>query len=250
MAAVEAAGQKSLPLKLDLAELASINEAMDHLVNEWGGVDLVVNNGRHIGPGLTDNVLETPIEQYSLFLTAHGVAPIRITQKLLPSMLERGRGTFITISSGAGYEFYPKSSRPGHRYRSGKAAGHTLAGSIQAEYGDNGIGFAVARALGALGLSVLVGARDPKRGQHAADQLLGESIEAAFVHVDLTDEASARRAEEEVVRIGLTTRLCELDSTLPVWSPFTVTSAGLGRVRRWKVGVTAGGAGSPGTPTR
>jgi NAD(P)-dependent dehydrogenase (short-subunit alcohol dehydrogenase family) len=70
---------------------------------------------------------------------AHGVAPIRITQLLLPKMLERGGGTFVTISSGAGYNFYPQSPRPGLGYRIGKAAGHTLVGSIQAEHGAQGI---------------------------------------------------------------------------------------------------------------
>ncbi len=136
---VEKAGRKALPLKLDLTDLASVDAAMDALLAAWGGVDVVVNNGRHIGPGLMDSILETPIEQYPLFLMAHGVAPIRIAQRLIPSMLERGGGTFVTVSSGAGYEFYPTSPRPGLGYRIGKAAGHTLVGSIQAEHGDQGI---------------------------------------------------------------------------------------------------------------
>ena len=136
---VENAGRTALPLRLDLTDLASVEAAMDTLIGEWGGVDVVVNNGRHIGPGLMDTIIETPIEQYPLFLMAHGVAPIRITQKLVPGMIERGGGTFVTISSGAGYEFYPPSPRPGLGYRIGKAAGHTLVGSILAEYGDQGI---------------------------------------------------------------------------------------------------------------
>jgi NAD(P)-dependent dehydrogenase (short-subunit alcohol dehydrogenase family) len=136
---VEKLGQRALPLKLDLTDLATVDAAMDTLMAEWGGVDVVVNNGRHIGPGLMDSILETPIEQYPLFLMAHGVAPIRITQRLLPAMVESGGGTFVTISSGAGYQFYPTSGRPGLGYRIGKAAGHTLVGSILAEYSDQGI---------------------------------------------------------------------------------------------------------------
>jgi NAD(P)-dependent dehydrogenase (short-subunit alcohol dehydrogenase family) len=136
---VENTGNQALPLQLDLTDLASVEAAMDKLLGEWGGVDVVVNNGRHIGPGLMDTIVETPIEQYPLFLMAHGVAPIRITQKLVPGMIERGGGPFVTISSGAGYEFYPPNPRPGLGYRIGKAAGHTLVGSILAEYGDQGI---------------------------------------------------------------------------------------------------------------
>ena len=105
---IEKAGQQALPLRMDLTDLASVEAAVGQLLEEWGGVDVVVNNGRHIGPGLMDNIIETPIEQYPLFLMAHGVAPIRIIQMLLPSMLERGSGTFVTITSGAGYEFYPE----------------------------------------------------------------------------------------------------------------------------------------------
>jgi len=67
------------------------------------------------------------------------VAPIRIVQLLLPGMLERGRGTFVTMSSSAGYVFYPAGPKPGLAYRIGKAAGHTLVGSILAEFGDRGI---------------------------------------------------------------------------------------------------------------
>jgi NAD(P)-dependent dehydrogenase (short-subunit alcohol dehydrogenase family) len=136
---VEKAGRRALPLKLDLTDLSTVELAMRTLIDEWGGVDVVVNNGRHIGPGLMDTIMDTPIEQYPLFLMAHGVAPIRIAQMLLPAMIERGAGTFVTISSGAGYEFYPPSPRPGLGYRIGKAAGHTLVGSLLAEYGDRGI---------------------------------------------------------------------------------------------------------------
>lgn len=132
-------GQNALAVRMDLTDLDSVRSGADQLLSEWGGVDVLVNNGRHIGPGLMDDILETPIEQYPLFLTAHGVAPILLTQLLLPGMLERGNGTVITTSSGAGYQFYPPAPRPGLGYRIGKAAGHTLVGSILAEYGDRGI---------------------------------------------------------------------------------------------------------------
>jgi NAD(P)-dependent dehydrogenase (short-subunit alcohol dehydrogenase family) len=136
---IEKLGRRALPLRMDLTDLASVEAAIQTLLDEWGGVDVVVNNGRHIGPGLMDTIVDTPIEQYPQFLMAHGVAPIRITQLLLPGMLERGGGTFVTTSSIAGYDFYPEFERPGLGYRIGKAAGHTLVGSLQAEYGAQGV---------------------------------------------------------------------------------------------------------------
>ena len=138
-ALIEERGQKSLALKMDLTDLSQVESACDELLAQWGGVDVVVNNGRHIGPGLMDSILDTPIEQYPLFVMAHGVAPIRIAQKLLPPMIAQGEGIFVTISSGAGYDFYPEGANPGLGYRIGKASGHTLVGSIQAEHRDQGI---------------------------------------------------------------------------------------------------------------
>ena len=140
---VEAAGVKALPLRMDLTDMASVEAACEKLLAEWGGADLVVNNGRHVGPGLMDFIADTPIAEYRKFLEAHGVAPIRITQLLLPAMLAQGSGTFVTISSGAGTAFYPRN-KPGQAgvglgYRIGKAAGHTLVGSILAEHADQGI---------------------------------------------------------------------------------------------------------------
>jgi len=138
-AAVENLDQQALALRMDLTDLSSVELATRQLLDTWGTVDVVVHAGRHIGPGLMDTVLDTPIEQYALFMHAHAVAPIRMMQLLLPSMLDNGGGTFAMISSNAGYDFYPRRARPGLGYRIGKAAGHTLVGSLQAEYGDKGL---------------------------------------------------------------------------------------------------------------
>ena len=141
---IEALGRKALPVRLDLLDLGSVDDAMSTVLEAWGGVDLVVNNGRHIGPGLMDTILDTPIEEYDKFLRAHGTSAIRIVQRALPGMLERGAGTFVTITSEAGYDFYPQRG-PGNGggsglgYRIAKAAGHTLVGSILVEYGGAGI---------------------------------------------------------------------------------------------------------------
>src|SRR5438093_2610813 len=72
---VEAEGRSTLRLAMDLTDLASVERACGVLLEEWGGVDVVVNNGRHIGPGLMDTILDTPIDEYDKFLAAHGVSP-------------------------------------------------------------------------------------------------------------------------------------------------------------------------------
>ena len=58
---------------------------------------------------------------------------------------------------------------------------------------NKGLGYETARRLLALGHTVLLGARDPARGQRAADQL-----GARFVPIDVADDASVARAAADV----------------------------------------------------
>ena len=122
--AIRDAGQEALALRMDLTDLSSVEAAMATLLERWDGVDVVVNNGRHIGPGLMDTILETPIEQYPLFLMAHGVAPIRITQLLLPKMLERGRWHLCHHQLGGRLQLLPPepTTGPGLSHRQGGRA--------------------------------------------------------------------------------------------------------------------------------
>jgi len=65
---------------------------------------------------------------------------------------------------------------------------------------NRGIGFEIAKQLGRLGITVLVGARDQERGKTAADQLIKEGIEASAVILDVTDEKSVKLAAETIAR--------------------------------------------------
>ncbi len=54
---------------------------------------------------------------------------------------------------------------------------------------NKGIGKEIARQLGALGMIVLVGARDTQRGEEAAAELKAEGLDAHAVALDVTDPA-------------------------------------------------------------
>jgi NAD(P)-dependent dehydrogenase (short-subunit alcohol dehydrogenase family) len=59
---------------------------------------------------------------------------------------------------------------------------------------NKGIGYATARQLGALGFTVLIGARDEALGQRAERELRDQGITACFVRLDVTDEKSVAAA--------------------------------------------------------
>jgi len=59
---------------------------------------------------------------------------------------------------------------------------------------NKGIGLEIARQLGAQGIAVVLGSRDPQRGRAAADALKAEGIDAHMVKLEVTDAADRAAA--------------------------------------------------------
>jgi len=66
---------------------------------------------------------------------------------------------------------------------------------------NRGIGFEIVRQLARLGVLPVIGARDPKDGQAAAETLLGEGLDVPVVALDVDAEESAAFAVGEVARL-------------------------------------------------
>jgi NAD(P)-dependent dehydrogenase (short-subunit alcohol dehydrogenase family) len=65
---------------------------------------------------------------------------------------------------------------------------------------NKGIGYETARQLAAAGATVLLGARDPDRGQAAAEKLRAEGAGVEWVRLDVTDPATVDAAAKWVER--------------------------------------------------
>jgi len=59
---------------------------------------------------------------------------------------------------------------------------------------NKGIGYEIARGLGEQGYTVLIGARDPERGEEAARSLRETGSDARWIALEVTDRASIARA--------------------------------------------------------
>jgi NAD(P)-dependent dehydrogenase (short-subunit alcohol dehydrogenase family) len=72
---------------------------------------------------------------------------------------------------------------------------------------NKGIGLEIARQLGRQGMTVLIGARDERRGREAVEGLRSESINAHCIRLDVTSQESidevARRIAEEFGRLDV-----------------------------------------------
>jgi NAD(P)-dependent dehydrogenase (short-subunit alcohol dehydrogenase family) len=63
---------------------------------------------------------------------------------------------------------------------------------------NKGIGKEIARQLGALGMTVLIGARDPQRGEEAAAELKANGTDAYAIVLDVTDPATIDAAAAKI----------------------------------------------------
>jgi NAD(P)-dependent dehydrogenase (short-subunit alcohol dehydrogenase family) len=63
---------------------------------------------------------------------------------------------------------------------------------------NKGIGFEVARQLGAEGITVLMGARNPQLGEAAASKLRAEGTDAHFIELDVTKPETIAKAAEQI----------------------------------------------------
>ena len=141
-AAVQDLGRRAVVIPADLLDGASLEQAADTTLSSFGRVDVIVHNGRYIGPGHMDRFADTSIELLEMQLRANVIGPLILTKAFLPSMLERGSGTVVTITSAVAYTdpLSPAGNGGwGMGYGTSKAALHRVAGFLEAEHGADGI---------------------------------------------------------------------------------------------------------------
>ncbi len=141
-AEVEAQGRRALPLYLDLLDESSISSAVGEVTEEWGGVDVLVNNAVHTGDGSMTLFLDLTAEVMRTKFEANVLAQVTLTQALLPGMLERGSGTVVNMTSATALVDPPTPAGQGgwgFAYGMSKGAFHRLAGILAVELGPRGI---------------------------------------------------------------------------------------------------------------
>lgn len=137
-------GREALPLRLDLLDGASIDDAVAETFRRWGHIDVLVNNGIYTGLGSMDRFLDLDLAVVETMFQANVFAQIHLTQKLLPGMLERGSGAVINMVSAAGLNDPPAAAGKGgwgFAYAATKAAFHRMVGVLAVEHASRGVQF-------------------------------------------------------------------------------------------------------------
>ena len=139
---IRSEGARCLTVPADLTDRESVIAGAKRVLAEWGAVDVLVNNGRYVGPGHMDRFADTPLELLDLHLEANVMAPLALAKEVLPGMLDRGGGVIVNISSGAGLHDPTAPAGAGGwglGYGMSKGALHRIAGIFDVELGDRGI---------------------------------------------------------------------------------------------------------------
>jgi NAD(P)-dependent dehydrogenase (short-subunit alcohol dehydrogenase family) len=141
-ALIEAEGREAMMVPADLLDPVSLGACVATVLERWGRVDVVVHNGRYIGPGHMDLFLDTPVELIEKQIYANAIAPLHINRMVLPGMIERGTGAIVSISSASGYAdpTAPAGSGGwGLGYAMSKGAFHRVAGLLATELAGTGV---------------------------------------------------------------------------------------------------------------
>ena len=96
---VENEGVKAVIVIADVAEIDSVNKAIESAVASLGNIDILINNA---GIAAFGSFLELPPDEWERILKVNLFGVYYTTRAILPSMIERKTGDIVNISSTAG----------------------------------------------------------------------------------------------------------------------------------------------------
>lgn len=97
--AVQKAGRKALNVKVNVAEWDDVKRMVDHVLKEWGRIDVLVNNAGVTRDGLLMRMKE---EDWDLVLRVNLYGTFHCTKAVLPSMTKQRHGRIVNIASIVG----------------------------------------------------------------------------------------------------------------------------------------------------
>jgi short-subunit dehydrogenase len=133
---LEGTGVRAAAVPADLGDLDQIDPLVERSEAALGPIDVLVNNA---GIETASAFHKSPREELMSMVDVNLTAPMLLTRRVLPGMLERDRGHVVFISSVAG-KIGPAFNEP---YAATKGGLVRLTQSLRAEYDESPVGFSV-----------------------------------------------------------------------------------------------------------
>ncbi len=126
---IEARGRRALPVVTDVMQTGDLERLVDATVDEFGRLDVVVNNAGGTGPM---PAMETSESYFETALRFNATSAFLLTQRAVPRMIETtGGGAIVNISSRSG----DMAQKAFVAYGAGKAALNMMTVNLAAEFG-------------------------------------------------------------------------------------------------------------------
>jgi citronellol/citronellal dehydrogenase len=131
--AIRDRGSESLAIQMDVRDESAVQSAVDRTVEEFGSVDLIVNNAGAIHFG---SVADTPASRFDLLMGVNARGAYVTSRAALPHMREQGYGHVVMLSPPQTIDAAPNKAP----YALSKLGMTFLAKSLAAELDDEPIG--------------------------------------------------------------------------------------------------------------
>jgi NAD(P)-dependent dehydrogenase (short-subunit alcohol dehydrogenase family) len=105
---IRAAGGEAHALAADVGDKEAVHAIAGAAAALVGPVDLLVHNASTLGPTPLPLLLDTECEDLERVLAVNLVGPFRLTKVVAGSMVLRGRGTVVHVTSDAATSAYPR----------------------------------------------------------------------------------------------------------------------------------------------
>ena len=89
-------GVKVLGIPMDVTGTDDINRTVAAIQDEFGGVDILINNA---GTGSEETILEADDDKWQYYWDLHVMAAVRLSRSLAPMMQQRGGGVILNNAS-------------------------------------------------------------------------------------------------------------------------------------------------------
>ena len=104
---IREAGRDCLMIPADITKEDEIKRAVSDTLDHFGKVDILVNNA---GVGLCKSIRDTDLDEWNYVLSVNLTGTFLFSREVLNTMVERGQGQIINISSDVGKRTLAKQS--------------------------------------------------------------------------------------------------------------------------------------------
>lgn len=130
---IRSQGGQAIAVVGDVSDLDSVEEVVESGVDQFGRVDILVNNAAVVWP--VDEIKDVDPEEWAYNIHINLTGAFFMAQNVLPLMLEQGSGRILNISSGAAASPMAGASA----YSAAKAGLEMFARTLATEVAESGV---------------------------------------------------------------------------------------------------------------